>query len=165
MDATTLDTATPRPLPGYLILFIGLAMLVLWLCLLVIVIAMIWTGTGLNLTSLVPSSLEPAMRSAMYFQYGVIFLNLLILFGFGNLICLAWLVGAHEIAAGAMIWLIRLLMTLAVIFLFSSVATPFAIGGAMAAAPTLITQIPPTLIAIAIMAFAERTLVHRHTQA
>lgn len=152
-------------LPGYLVLLIGLAMLVLWLGLFVVVVGSILSGTPLDVTAIIPAHVDDALRNAMMFQYGVIFLTLLALFIFGNLICVFWLGAAHGMAVVALIWLIRVMLVVMFVQLFASNAIPAAVGGIVAALPGLLTQLPFILVSAGILLFAERTLVHRQTQA
>ena len=129
---TTSDPAGSYHLPGYLVLMIGLAMLILWLSLLAVVVGVVISGTGLNLADIIPRHVDEAMRTALIFQYAVIFLNLLALFIFGNVICILWLASAHGGAVMSTIWLIRLSLVMMFIQIFASNAMPAAVGGAIA---------------------------------
>lgn len=163
-DVNASDQPGAYQLPGYLVLLIGLAMLIMWLSLAALLVGMIVSGTGLNLMDIIPLHMEGAMRSALIFQYAVIFLNLLLLFIFGNVICILWLASAHDIAVISTIWLVRLSLVMMFVQIFASNAMPAAIGGVIAALPGVVTQVPFMLVSAAFLVFADRTLVHRRAQ-
>lgn len=154
---------TSSHLPGYLVLLIGIAVLLLWLGLLLLGIGVVMANRtmGVSIDDILPNHLEGAMRTAMIAQYSSIFLNLAILFVFGNLICGAWIFGNHRLAVSCAIWLIRILILLTVAQLFVSMALPFAAGGIIGALPGFMTQLPFLLVSGGFLIFAERTLVHR----
>ena len=159
-----MDT-TLRPLPAFMVLLIGLAVLLLWIGVFLVIVGMTISGdfSALTMDSIIPTHVDDIMHTALVAQYLAIFLNLLLLFVMGNLICGAWIFGAHSVAVTSAIWLVRLMIGLMIVQLFTSAGIPFAVGGFIGAAPGILTQLPLLLVSIAFLILGERVLVRSRT--